>query len=79
MSEDRAFKLAIPGSNPAAALNRTNINVQELAVKAALEKDRAAVVQAVMFDPLTSALLTPREIERMVNEMFEAEAKRLQF
>ena len=62
-----------------AALNRTNINVQELAVKAALEKDRAAVVQAVMFDPLTSALLTPREIERMVNEMFEAEAKWLQF
>jgi len=62
-----------------AALNRTNINVQELAVKAALEKDRAAVIQAVMFDPLTSALLTPREIEKMVNEMFKAEAEWLQF
>jgi len=58
-----------------AALNRTNINVQELAVKAALEKDRTAAMQAVMFDPLTSAVLTPREIERMVNEMFEAEAQ----
>jgi len=62
-----------------AALNRTNINVQELAVKAALEKDRSAVIQAIMFDPLTSALLTPREIERMVNEMFRAEAEWLDF
>jgi len=62
-----------------AALNRTNINVQELAVKAALEKDQAAVVQAVMFDPLTSALLTPREIEEMVNEMLKAEAEWLRF
>jgi alpha-galactosidase len=62
-----------------AALNRTNINVQELAVKAALEKDRAAALQAVMFDPLTSALLAPREIEKMVNEMFKAEAEWLPF
>jgi len=62
-----------------AALNRTSINVQELAVKAALERDRAAVIQAIMFDPLTSALLTPREIERMVNEMFKAEAEWLNF
>lgn len=62
-----------------AALNRTNINVQELAVKAALEKDRAAALQAVMFDPLTSALLTPKEIEKMVDEMFKAEAQWLLF
>lgn len=57
-----------------AALNRTNINVQELAVKAALEGDRTAALQAVMFDPLTSAVLTPERIEEMVNEMFRAEA-----
>jgi alpha-galactosidase len=62
-----------------AALNRTNINVQELAVKAALEKDRTAAMQAVMFDPLTSALLTPAEIKKMVDEMFEAEAAWLPF
>jgi len=62
-----------------AALNRTNINVQELAVKAALEKDRTAVLQAVMFDPLTSAMLTPSEIEKMVEEMFNAEAQWLSF
>jgi len=57
-----------------AALNRTNINVQELTVKAALERDRTAALQAIMFDPLASATLTPREIEMMVNDMFKAEA-----
>ncbi|MCS7120796.1 MAG: alpha-glucosidase/alpha-galactosidase [Nitrososphaerota archaeon] len=62
-----------------AALNRTSINVQELAVKAALERDRNAALQAVMFDPLTSAVLTPREIEKMVKEMFEAEAEWIPF
>jgi len=62
-----------------AALNRTSINVQELAVKAALERDKNAALQAIMFDPLTSAILTPREIEMMVNEMFEAEAKWIPF
>ncbi len=58
-----------------AALNRTNINVQELTVKAALEQDPTAAKQAVMFDPLTSAILTPREIEEMVEEMSKAEAQ----
>ncbi|MCL6613949.1 MAG: alpha-glucosidase/alpha-galactosidase, partial [Firmicutes bacterium] len=57
-----------------AALNRTNINVQELAVEAALTGNRDAVYQAVMMDPLTSALLTMDEIHRMVSELFAAEA-----
>lgn len=56
-----------------AALNRTNINVQELAVMAALEGDRELAYQAVLFDPLTAAVLTPEDIRKMVNEMFEAE------
>ena len=55
-----------------AALNRTNINVQELAVKAALEGDRAALYQAVALDPLTSALLSFEEMRQMVDEMVEA-------
>jgi alpha-galactosidase len=55
-----------------AALNRTNINVQELAVKAAIEGDRAALYQAVALDPLTSALLSFKEIRQMTDEMFEA-------
>lgn len=58
-----------------AALNRTNINVQELAVKAALTGSRELAYQAVLMDPLTGAVLAPHEIRKMVNEMFKAERK----
>lgn len=56
-----------------AAINRQSINVQELAVLAALNRDRSLVYQAVAMDPLTGALLTLPQIRRMVDEMFEAE------
>jgi len=56
-----------------AALNRTNINLQELAVMAALERDPHKAFQAVALDPLTSSILEPRDIKRMVDELFEAE------
>ncbi|HEY40901.1 MAG TPA: alpha-glucosidase/alpha-galactosidase [Dehalococcoidia bacterium] len=56
-----------------AALNLTNINVQALAVEAAITADREYVYQAIMMDPLTSAVLTLPEIRSMVSEMFEAE------
>jgi alpha-galactosidase len=55
-----------------AALNRTNINVQELSVKAALEGNRDALYQAVALDPLTAAKLSLREIRQMVDEMVTA-------
>ena len=61
-----------------AALNRTNINVQELGVLAAVEKDKTLAFQAILLDPLTSAVLTIDETRRMVDEMFEAESKYLQ-
>ncbi|RLI21248.1 alpha-glucosidase/alpha-galactosidase [Candidatus Bathyarchaeota archaeon] len=61
-----------------AALNRTNINVQELGVKAAVEKDKTLAFQAILVDPLTSAVSTIDETWRMVNEMFEAEKEFLQ-
>jgi alpha-galactosidase len=57
-----------------AAVNRTNVNVQELAVLGALSGDRDTVVAAVSLDPLTSSLLTLPRIREMVEEMFEAEA-----
>ena len=60
-----------------AALNRTNINVHELGVLAAVERDRELAFQAVLLDPLTSALLTIDETRSMVDEMFEAEARYL--
>jgi len=60
-----------------AALNRTNINVQELAVKAAVEGDRTLALQAVLMDPLTRAVLSLEETEKMVEEMFKKQAQYL--
>lgn len=56
-----------------AALNLTNINVQRLAVLAAKTGDPETVVQACALDPLTSAVLTLKEIREMVTEMLETE------
>ncbi|MDH7485705.1 MAG: alpha-galactosidase [Anaerolineae bacterium] len=56
-----------------AALNMTNINVQRLAVQAALTGDPEHIVQAIALDPLTSAVLTLKEIREMATEMLEAE------
>jgi alpha-galactosidase len=55
-----------------AALNRTNVGVQELAVRAALERSREAARQAVQLDPLTAAVLTLDQASRMTDELFEA-------
>jgi alpha-galactosidase len=57
-----------------AAVNRTNANVQELAVEAALTGDREHVYHAVMLDPLTGAILTLEQIRAMVDDMLTAEA-----
>jgi alpha-galactosidase len=56
-----------------AALCRSNVNVQELAVKAALEASREHAMQALMVDPLTAAVCSLAEIRALTNEMFEAE------
>jgi alpha-galactosidase len=58
-----------------AALNRTNINVHEMAVKAALSGDRDMVYYAVALDPLTAAVCTLPQIKQMVDELLEAEAQ----
>lgn len=56
-----------------AALNRTNINVQELAVKGALMNRSEYIYNAVMLDPLTSSVLDMDQIRSMVMEMFRAQ------
>jgi alpha-galactosidase len=56
-----------------AAVNRNAINVQELAVTAALTGDREHVYHAVMLDPLTAALLTLDQITALVDELFVAQ------
>lgn len=58
-----------------AAINRTQINVQELAVQAALQSDPELVFQALCLDPLTGACLTLDEIRRMTRELMQAHAQ----
>ena len=58
-----------------AAVNRTNINVQELTVEASLTGDKDAVHQAVLMDPLTSAVCSFDQVHAMVDEMLEAQAQ----
>jgi len=55
-----------------AALTRTNINVHELAVEAALTGNRERIYQAAMLDPHTAAELAIDEIVNLCDEMIEA-------
>lgn len=55
-----------------AGIMRTNINVQELTVEAALTKKREHVYHAAMLDPHTSAELTLDEIWELVDALLEA-------
>ncbi|BBM88820.1 alpha-galactosidase [Spirochaetota bacterium] len=57
-----------------AALMRTNINVQELAVIAALEKKKDYLYYAAMMDPHTSSELALDDIYRLVDEMVDSHA-----
>ncbi|HEV7213728.1 MAG TPA: alpha-galactosidase [Chloroflexota bacterium] len=58
-----------------AAVNRTNVNVHELAAEGFLQRDRAAVFQACAVDPLTSASVAIDDIQQMVDELFTANAR----
>jgi alpha-galactosidase len=61
-----------------AALNRAHMAVHELVVEALLERDRRKAKYALMLDPLTSAVCSLAEIDRMFEEMWEAERESLQ-
>ena len=56
-----------------AALDRTNINVQELAVRAVLDRDREAAFHAICLDPLTASVMPLHKIREMFEEMWDAE------
>jgi alpha-galactosidase len=62
-----------PLPSQCAALNLTNINVQRLTVEAALSGDPEAIVHACALDPLSSAVLTLKEIREMASVMLEAQ------
>jgi len=51
-----------------AALNRLNINVQELAVRAVLERNPEYIYHAAMLDPNTSSVMSLEQIREAINE-----------
>ena len=55
-----------------AALNRTNINVHEVTIQAALTGKKEYIYQAAMLDPHTAAELTIDEIVAMCDDLIEA-------
>lgn len=57
-----------------AALNRTNINVQELTIEAALTHKREHIYHAAMLDPHTAAELSISDIIALCDEMIESNA-----
>ncbi|NIK62067.1 alpha-galactosidase [Kribbella shirazensis] len=59
------------GALPAqcAALNRSYLNVAELAVQAAIDEDPRAIRQAVMVDPATAAALPVERIWELCNDL----------
>jgi alpha-galactosidase len=65
----------LPG--PLAAMNQSNVTLQQLGVEAALTGDPELVVAAIAMDPLTSSVLTLKEIRDMTIEMFDGEEKYL--
>lgn len=56
-----------------AALDRSNINVHELAVRAVLERDRESAFHACALDPNAAAILPLHEIRRMFDELWKVE------
>ncbi len=63
------------GALPAqmAAICRSNMAYFDLAATACIERSKEAAVHALLLDPLTQAVLSPREIRKMTLEMFDAE------
>lgn len=65
---------AVPvGALPPQCAMLTNLSssIEELAVEGALTGNPRLIFQAIAHDPLTAAVLSLGEIERMVNELFE--------
>jgi alpha-galactosidase len=60
---------------PCAATCTASINVQRMAVEAAVRGDVDLLKLAVLHDPLVGAICTPDEVWRMVDEMVVAQAE----
>lgn len=62
-----------------AALNMTNIAVEELAVEAVLMREKEAAFHACALDPLTAATVSLPNIRKMFEEMWKAEGDLLAY
>src|SRR6202521_1873588 len=60
-----------------AALNRSHMAVHELVVESLIERDKQKAKYALMLDPLTAAVCSPEEIDRLFEEMWTAERESL--
>ena len=60
-----------------ATLNRTNINVQQLTVEAALTLERDKIYQAALLDPHTNSELSIDDIRHLVDDLIEAHGEYL--
>lgn len=60
-----------------AALNRAHMAVHQLTVEALLERDRMKAKYALMLDPLTAAVCSLEEIDRLFEELWAAERESL--
>ena len=69
----RGFNAIHVGALPAqcAAMNNVSVSVEEMAVEAALTGNPRLVMQAVLYDPLSAAVLSMAEIREMVQRMLE--------
>ena len=54
-------------------MNRAHMAVHELVVEALLEHDRTKALYALSLDPLTAAVCSLEEIEKMFGEMWQAQ------
>lgn len=73
--DSRGIHPTVVGALPpqCAALNMSNIQVQTLAVEAALSGDPELAMQAIAMDPLSGAVCTLDQIRRMTAEMLDAQ------
>ena len=56
-----------------AALCESNMRFFDVAANACVHRSKEFAIQALMLDPLSSAVCTPRQIREMAERMFEAE------
>ena len=66
-----------PLPSSVAMLTGLSAQIEEMSIEGILEGDPRKIFQAILHDPLTTAVLTMAEIRDMVNQMFQANIEHL--